>query len=291
MKPLDLVKLTTLMERSSGSPEVIVGLIDGPVAVNHPDLATVHIREIPGKMRGACSQPGSAACMHGTFMAGILFAKRSHLAPAICPNCTLLTRPIFAEATSKNGQTPSATPEELAMAIVETTDAGARVINLSAALAQPSLKGIRELEEALNYAARRSVIIVAAAGNQGTIGSTAITRHPWVIPIVACDLRGIPIAQSNMGSSIGRRGLSAPGEAITSLGAEGKSLTLGGTSVATPFVTGAIALLWSAFPTATAAQVKFAVTQAYALRRTTVAPPLLNAWAAYRFMATAKKRQ
>jgi subtilisin family serine protease len=289
MKPLDLVNLTALMERSSGRPEVMVGLIDGPVAINHPDLATEHIREIPGKMRGACAQASSAACMHGTFIAGILFAKRGYLAPAICPNCTLLVRPIFAEATSKNGQMPSATPEELATAIVETTDAGARVINLSATLAQLSLKGKHELEEALNYAARRSVIIVAAAGNQGTIGSTAITRHPWVIPVVACDLRGRPIGQSNMGSSIGRRGLSAPGGAITSLGAEGKPLTLGGTSVATPFVTGAIALLWSAFPTATAAQVKFAVTQAYASRRATVVPPLLNAWAAYQFMATAKK--
>ena len=57
--------------------------------------------------------------------------------------------------------------------------------------------------------------------------------------------------------------------------------------MATPFVTGAIALLWSAFPTATAMQVKFAITQAYAPRRTTVVPPLLNAWAAYQFMVTA----
>ena len=97
--------------------------------------------------------------------------------------------------------------------------------------------------------------------------------------------------ESNLGSSIGRRGLSAPGGAITSLGAVGKPLTLGGTSVATPFVTGAIALLWSAFPTATAAQVKFAVTQAYASRRTTVVPPLLNAWAAYQFMVTAQMRR
>jgi hypothetical protein len=36
MDPLDLVKLTALMERTSGSPEVTIGLIDGPVAMNHP---------------------------------------------------------------------------------------------------------------------------------------------------------------------------------------------------------------------------------------------------------------
>jgi subtilisin family serine protease len=184
---------------------------------------------------------------------------------------------------------PSATPQALAAAIIECVEAGARCINLSLALAQPSSKGERELEHVLDHAAKRGVIIVAAAGNQGTLGSTAITRHSWVIPVVACDLKGRPMSESNLGSSIGRRGLSAPGGAITSLGVEGKPLTLGGTSVATPFVTGAVALLWSVFPTATAAQVKFAITQAYATRRRTVAPPLLNAWASYQFIATAKK--
>jgi subtilisin family serine protease len=225
------------------------------------------------------------ACLHGTFVAGILSAKRSSFAPAICPDCTLLIRPVFTEATAGNTSIPSATPQALAAAIIECVDAGARCINLSLALAQPSSKGERELEQALDHAATRGVIIVAAAGNQGTLGSTAITRHAWVIPVVACDLRGRPIDESNFGSSVGRRGLSAPGRAITSLGAAGKPLTLGGTSVAVPFVTGAIALLWSTLPTATAAQIKFAVTRAFPRRRTTVVPPLLNAWAAYQFLA------
>lgn len=285
MSHLDLVKLTALMERSSGRPEMVIGLIDGPVATNHSDLASGNIREIPRRQRGACAQANSAACQHGTFVAGILCAKRDSAAPAICPNCTLLVRPIFAEMTSGNGQMPSATPNELAAAIIETIDAGARVINLSAALAQPSSKGERELEAALDYAARRGVMVVAAAGNQGTVGSSAITRHPWVIPVVACDLRGRPIGYSNLGSSIGRRGLSAPGDGITSLGANGSPLTFGGTSVAAPFVTGAVALLWSVFPAATASEVKFAIAQAYAPRAVTIVPPILNAWGAYRAMA------
>jgi len=159
---------------------------------------------------------------------------------------------------------PSATPQELAAAIIECIDAGARVINLSLALAQPSTKGEQALEEALHQAARRSVIVVAAAGNQGALGSSAITRHPWVISVVACDLQGRPMSESNLGRSIGRRGLTAPGDAITSLSAEGPPLRLGGTSVAAPFVTGTIALLWSEFPAATAAQIKLAISQASA---------------------------
>ncbi|HVQ35958.1 MAG TPA: S8 family serine peptidase [Pyrinomonadaceae bacterium] len=283
MTPLDLVGLTPLIDRTAGRPEVIIGLIDGPVEMNHPGLASEHIRDI-GHAGGACTHGNSVACLHGTFVAGILSAKRGSPAPAICPGCTLLIRPVFTEGVAGNAGIPSTTPQALAAAIIECVDAGARCINLSLALAQPSSRGERELDQVLNHARQRGVIIVAAAGNQGTLGSTAITRHTSVIPVVACDLRGRPTSESNLGSSIGGRGLSSPGEAIASLGAAGKSLTFGGTSVATPFVTGAIALLWSAFPRATAAQVKFAITRGHAPRRMSVVPPLLNAWAAYQFM-------
>ena len=80
-----------------------------------------------------------------------------------------------------------------------------------------------------------------------------------------------------IGASIGRRGLSAPGEGVTSLGTGGQAVGGGGTSVATPFVTGAIALAWSEFPEASAAQVRVAVAQAHARRAPTVIPALLNA--------------
>ena len=291
LDPLDLVKLKALMERISGIPDVKIGLIDGPVVVQHADLAGEHLHEITGNNGATCTQANSTACLHGTFIAGILSAKRNSPAPAICPNCTLLIRPIFAEKTTGDEQMPSATPQELAAAIIECIDAGARVINLSLALAQPSTKGEQSLEEALNQAIKRGVIVVAAAGNQGTLGSSAITRHPWVIPVAACDLRGRPMNESNLGSSIGRRGLSAPGDSITSLGSEGQSLTLGGTSVAVPFVTGAIALLWSEFPTATAAQIKLAITQTTTPRRASVVPPLLDAAAAYQILLTANTRR
>ena len=188
-------------------------------------------------------------------------------------------------------QMPSTTPKELAAAIIECIDAGAQVINLSLALAQPSTKGEQTLEEALNQAVRRGVIVVAASGNQGTLGSSAITRHPWIIPVVGCDRLGRPTNESNLGSSIGRRGLSAPGDGITSLGAEGQSLTLGGTSVAVPFVTGTIALLWSEFPNASAAQIKLAITQASTPRRASVVPPLLDAAAAYQILLTTNARR
>jgi len=104
---------------------------------------------------------------------------------------------------------------------------------------------------------------------------------------VAYDLRGRPMDLSNLGASIGRRGLGAPGEAITSLGpTTAEPITMGGTSAATPFVTGAVALIWSEFPAATAAEVRSAAIWAAAPRRTSIVPPLLNASAGYRAMSS-----
>ncbi len=291
LSALNSVGLAALMELTSGRPEVVVGLIDGPVARDHPDLTSDHVREVPGEFKSACSRFDSAACQHGTFVAGILSAKRSCPAPAICPGCTLLVRSVFPETSFASGDMPSASPEELAEAILDCVNAGAHVLNISAAIAQPSTKSERALAQSLDEAARRGVIVVAAAGNQGTLGSTAITRHPWVIPVVAYDSAGRPLLQSNLGGSIGRRGVGAPGDRITSLGVTGKPLTSGGTSAAAPFVTGAVALLRSEFPNAAAAVVKLAIAPDRFWRRATVVPPLLNAWGAYQSLSTTHARK
>jgi subtilisin family serine protease len=280
MTALELVKLPPLMERTSGRPEVTIGLIDGPVAKGHPDLEGQNVRELPGASGVGCSQVSSAACRHGIFVAGMLLARRDSAAPAICPGCRLAVRPIFPETVPGNGHLPSATPQQLAAAILEATAAGARVLNLSAAVVQPSPKGERDLQAALDYAARRGVVLIAAAGNQGVVGSSVLTRHPWVIPVAGCDLQGRLTDQSNLGGSIGKRGLLAPAEGITSLGSEGEPVTFGGTSAAAPFVTGTVALLWSEFPAAPAAELLLALGSARRGCPVAIVPPLL-AWAAY----------
>ncbi len=295
----DAVGLTELMIRTTGRPEVMVGLIDGPVALDHPELAADMVRGIPDGRAAACSATKSLACVHGTFVAGVLCARRGSVAPAICPGCTLLVRPIFSEhdlsrtpgRLDDDDHQPSATAEDLAQAILDLVNAGARIMNLSAAMTASSSGAQRSLELALDYAARRGTIVVAAAGNQATIGSTAITRHPAVIPVVGCDAQGLPMRLSNLGRSIGLRGLRAPGDSITSLGAQGPALTLSGTSAAAPFVTGTLALVWSEFPSAPASAIKLAVRGRSRPSRRTVVPPLLDAWGAYQAMTASSGRQ
>jgi len=286
MRPIDLVRLPTLMAMASGRREVVVGLLDGPVVVSHSDLNSSHIRVLTnGGERGRCARPSSVACRHGTFVAGILVARRGSLAPAICPDCSLLVRPIFTESAAEDELQPSATPEQLAAAIAECVDAGARMLNLSAAMGMPSTRAEQQLRDALDYAMNHNVLVVAAAGNQGTLGSSVITRHPWVIPVVGYSLDERPMAASNLSSSMGRRGLGAPGEGIISLASTGEPLSLAGTSFAAAFVTGTAALLWSQFPDVTAGEVRHALVHSGQQRRTTVTPPLLDAWRAYQMLS------
>jgi subtilisin family serine protease len=280
---LDLTSLSGLMQLTRGSKDTVIGLIDGPVAIGHAEFGGMNETKPHGLMRGICARTDSSACLHGTFVAGILCARRGSLAPAICPNCTLLIRPVFTEITDGAVEGASAAPEELAAAIMECIEAGAHVLNLSLGLGRSSSRGQIALQRALDYAARRGAIIIAAAGNRGQIGASIITGHPWVIPVAACDSQGRPLTNTNLGHSIGRRGLRAPGGSIISLDPNGQTVALSGTSAAAPFVTGAIALLLSLFPAADGAMLRHVFLRAHSSGRRSVTPPLLDAWAAYRY--------
>ena len=280
---LDLVRLRPLMARTSGSPAVRIGLIDGPVSLDHPHFAKANVLAVADSRR-ACRVGGSEACRHGTLVAGVLVSEKGSGAPAICPRCTLLIRPIFFEEEPATTQLPAASMDEVALAIVETIDAGAHILNLSVALTEPSSQAERRMHEALDYAARRGVIVVAAAGNRATLGSSVITRHPWVVPVTACDLHGRPMADTTLSHSAGKRGVAAPGIGVVSLSPGPTMQPLAGTSAATPFVTGAFALLKSLVPSANGGQLRSAVTRS-GVRRGTVVPPLLDGVGAVRLLS------
>jgi subtilisin family serine protease len=284
--PLDLVQLTPLMTRTQGVADIAIGMIDGPVQMSHPDLAKENLHAVNGTLSPACAQTNDSACGHGTFVAGILSARRGSSAPAICPDCTLLVRPIFADESDVEshrgehaGTMPHATPKELAQAIIDCVRGGARIINLSVALTYPSFQQQADLEQAISYANDRGTLIVAAAGNQAVVGSSAITRHPSVIPIAAASLSGAPLTSSNLSSSMAKRGFSAPGLDIQSLAPGGGFTRRTGTSAATPFITGSIALAWSLAPRASARQVRLALVSGSHRHR--LVPPLLDAWSFY----------
>jgi hypothetical protein len=76
MNPVELVGLLPLMERTAGSPDIVVGTIDGPVWLEHPAFLGQSIQEIDDGSSAACQSLSSSACIHGTFVMGMLAAKR-----------------------------------------------------------------------------------------------------------------------------------------------------------------------------------------------------------------------
>ncbi|WP_257002491.1 S8 family serine peptidase [Streptomyces sp. WZ.A104] len=266
---LDPAHLSALTARTAGRPDVVVGVVDGAVDHTDPDLALQPVRFVgaPVPARDPGAPPG-----HGTLVVSLLAARPTAPTPGICPGCSFVVRPVLGV------DVPPAAPADLADALADVVAAGARVVNLSLALERlPAAgpaddPGIGMLLNAVELARGHGVLVVAAAGNDGELGGPPLVRHPWVIPVVACDDAGRPLPTSTLGRAIGRHGLTAPA----------LPRGLSGTSAAAPVVTGAVALLWSLFPGASAEAVRDAVTRPRPpARRTSVVPPLLDAAYAY----------
>jgi subtilisin family serine protease len=275
--PLGQVRLTPLMALSQGEPWLRVGLPDGPIDLGHPRLSRtgIHI------LRPASNLPmnlNSPAGRHATFVAGVLHGRRGGASPAIVPGCTLFVLPIFSsDATALTFVKPGL----LADALIELISAGVQVINISAVLMNASAADNSLLKSALDHAASRGVLVVTAAGNRSMLTGTALTRHPWVIPVAASGPMGAATRYSDLSRSVALRGVRAPGEDITSLAPGGGTTAIVGTSVAASIVTGAIALAWSLNPDKDPATVRAAFAGTDISRRHTLIPPLLDAWGAH----------
>ncbi|MGC2575032.1 MAG: S8 family serine peptidase [Candidatus Nitrosopolaris sp.] len=278
------------MKISSGNPDIKIGLIDGPLDLTHAAFKDSRIRAVKESQLTACKSASSIACRHATFVAGILCAKRGSYAPAICPGCTLLLRPVFMDETHESNNRdvlfPSTTPEELSDAIIEVVNTGASIINLSLGLSTSSLTTYPMLQEAYDYARLHGAIILAASGNQGNIGAISLLNNQWIIPVAACNENGQLDPISNFGQSIGFRGVMAPGINITSTSSAGGYTQMSGTSFATPFVTGALALLWSIFPKARAAELILAIRPGVSSdgHRKSIIPPLVDIESTYHIL-------
>lgn len=135
----------------------------------------------------------------------------------------------------------------LAAAIRDVTAAGADVLNLSVGAAFVSEQDQQAVAEACDAAARSGMLIIAASGNQGRIGSSPLFMHAAVIPVVAALPDGRPDPASNLGPTIARRGLLAPGWATSAIPPDRTGI-MRGSSVAAAYVSAVAALLFGLNP-------------------------------------------
>ncbi len=239
------VHLPGAWDSTRGSSSVIVADVDTGVDAAHPDLAGA---TLPGyDLINSDSDPADDQG-HGTGVAGVIAARTNNRqgVAGVCWGCSIL--PI--KVLDSGGHGDLAT---VAAGIVRAVDAGAHVINLS--LGGPASDPA--LNDAVAYATRNNVIVVAAAGNNGSDAKLYPAATPGVVSVAATDERDKLYPWSNYGSWVA---VAAPGCDLTALRG-GQYGTYCGTSFAAPLVSGLLGLARSFRPTATPAQLVSALEQ------------------------------
>ncbi len=179
---------------------------------------------------------------HGTHDAGIVAARRDNGigGSGIAPDATIMPVKVLNAAMAGDN-------DKLARGIRYAVDEGARILSVS-------INGdtdTNDLDSAVRYAGEHGAIIVAAAGNNArdidlTQSFPASLQDPAILTVAADTATGGLWSGSNTG--LRSVDLSAPGELILSTARGSAYQTRTGTSAATPFVAGALALLSSARP-------------------------------------------
>ncbi|MEX2120218.1 MAG: PatA/PatG family cyanobactin maturation protease [Pirellulales bacterium] len=233
--------LAELWEETTGDEKVCIAILDGPVDLTHPSLAGADFTEIDTLASGAAASGPVAE--HGTQVASVIFGQHVGPVKGIAPKCRGLIAPIFTDVV--DGVPLPCSQIDLARALLQVLQAGAKIINISGGQFSPSGTAHPVLTDAVRTCVQNGALIVAAAGNQGCDCLHIPGSLPSVLAVGAMNAQGDPLPFSNWGSAYQAQGILAPGENILVAVPGGRTDTGSGTSFATPIVTGVAALLLS----------------------------------------------
>ncbi|MBT2638036.1 MULTISPECIES: S8 family peptidase [unclassified Bacillus (in: firmicutes)] len=223
-----------------GNEDIEIAIVDTGVDLDHPDLRN---RLVKGyNVIDEKSEPDDDNG-HGTHVAGIIASETDNNEGVAGMTWFSKIMPIKAMGAKGYGTT-----FDIAKGIVWAVDHGADVINLSLGNYQPS----RVLEESVRYAYKKNVVMVSAAGNDGSDQPTYPSAYPEVLSVSAVDYNGNRASFSNFGDYID---IAAPGVYIPSTYFNQQYAALSGTSMAAPHVAGLAALIKSANPDLSSSQV------------------------------------
>lgn len=177
---------------------------------------------------------------HGCHVAGIVSAKGVKMPSGIAPECSLMVVRVLATMEKDGRKFGAGLIDNINTGIKWAVDKGADVINMSLGVRHEH--GGLPHQEIVEYALRKGVTIVAASGNDGTNDKYYPGALPGVIAVASVNNQN----QSSRFSSFGQHvGISAPGDDIFSAFVNNSYAMASGTSQASPFVTGGVALLKS----------------------------------------------
>lgn len=196
---------------------------------------------------------------HGTHVAGIIAASRDNDfgIDGIAPNALIM--PLRAVPAGDERD------KDIAKAIRYAVDNGARIINMSFGKSYSPQADL--VFEAIRYAEENDVLMIHAAGNDGTDNDVVInypdgtlgkkkSAKTWLtVAAMSMDADSTFLADfSNYGKS--SVDILAPGVEIRSLAPDGEVKSQSGTSMAAPVVSGVAALVWGINPDLRARDIK-----------------------------------
>jgi subtilisin family serine protease len=209
----------------------------GPIAIIDTGIDTNH-SDLKGEVQAGYNFVANSTDTnddngHGTHVAGIISGETNNTTGVASIGFTGSLIPVKVLDSTGAGSYAS-----VASGIIYAADHGARIINLSLGGSSAS----QTLESAVNYALKKGVIVVAAAGNNGNAAAVYPANYAGVIAVSATTASD---TLANFSSYGNHTYISAPGVGIISTYNNGGYATMSGTSMAAPEVAGLLGLALS----------------------------------------------
>lgn len=276
---LDLIKAPEVWQQGITGEGVTVAVIDSGIDYNHPELQSSiwtnsdeianngidddrngYIDDVKGwNFVNQTNDPADDAIDgHGTHVSGIITADRNNTGTTgVAYNAKIMPLKVLNRKGTADADTA------LVEAIYYAVNNGAKVINMSLG-ADPGSGIDSALETALRYARQANVTVVIAAGNdrqdlgalQPADPAFSATLNDLAITVGAVNVNQQVYIDSNPAGSAPLDFVVAPGVNIRSTIPGATYNHYDGTSMATPHVAGIVALMLSANPNLTPAQIE-----------------------------------
>jgi thermitase len=215
---------------SRGSSSVLIAIVDTGADLDHPDLAAKLVQGYDFVNGDSVPEDDHG---HGSHVAGIAASATNNAVgiAGVGYDCRLL--PIKSMGSDGTGST-----SDVAAGVNWAVTQGAKVVCLSLGSTSTS----STMSAAVSNAWNNGVLVVAAAGNDGSQQQFYPAAYPNAIAVGASDSNDQRASFSNFGAWVD---VAAPGTSIRSTYRSAQYAVMDGTSMAAPHVAGLGGLLWA----------------------------------------------